>query len=615
MPGIIGFVRPGRAPDTLDGALDTLAHLNTYVSRTLPFGPDVDLGQSWRSAADAARGWYVDDEEQVAILVAGTVIEPLPSPRVIGPSDLFAAYRDATLDIARYDGAFVIVVADLTRRSLTVHNDRLGALPVHYTTSGGVFCCAPEAKAVFAATGHTPSLSPEGVVGFVARGYNLARQTIFSDVHMLEPGSTINVSLDTAAADVRRVWKMRYRASNEYHRRKSAESALNEAIVAGHQTAVAGGGTFDILLSGGLDSRGNLAALHRIGQLPREAFAWGLRADLEGSDPAIARTLAERFQIPFRFLSYDTDEFLANARQWCLTSELANDNIGWYAEGAPVLASSYQTGADFVITGDEPWGVGGYAGDASESRASVLPHKLPHAFAAILSDVSAERAAAFHDAEITSLTCQCDSEDWLDIKDFLYVHGRLARFVFSLGYYKELAVEVRRPFLAGAVLDVVQHLPGRHRVYKNAFVSTLRRFYPEVMDLPDSSVDSLPDWEFDIRSNAALRSTFLDLLESERATAGVLAGLVDPARLQALTAAYFGETATPMTRAPQKDTHPISRLLPGVVRRRSRGLDRLRRALGRGTLKRGRSTFDTLRAVALVAMLEQQLSGFGKPGQ
>ena len=47
------------------------------------------------------------------------------------------------------------------------------------------------------------------------------------------------------------------------------------------------------------------------------------------------------------------------------------------------------------------------------------------------------------------------------------LYGRVARFIFSLGYYRELATEVRRPFLTRRVLDVIQRLPPRHRVNNN----------------------------------------------------------------------------------------------------------------------------------------------------
>ena len=356
---------------------------------------------------------------------------------------------------------------------------------------------------------------------------------------------------------------------------------------------------------------GNLGALARIAHLPRQNVAWGERDDLEGSDPFIAEGLSRRFDVPFHFIRYDTTEFLEHAAEWCYVSELANDNIGWFAEGTPVLADHYRTGAAFLVTGDEPWGVGGHVADEMEARAAVMPAALSPSFRELLAPGSVDACEASYSEGIRCVTEQCESDNWLDVKDFLYVHGRLARFVFSLGYYKEIAVEIRRPFLAAAVLDVVQGLPGRHRAYKNTFVSMLNGYFPEVMAFPDASVNSLPDWEYDIRTRPAMREFFLELLDPERVAGGVLGEMIDADAFRALVRSWFDTEAAPMQRVPEKDRNRLVRWVPSTLRRRSRTLDRVRKLLRRGTLKRDRSRFDTLRSIALLSLLERDLDRFG----
>jgi hypothetical protein len=78
-----------------------------------------------------------------------------------------------------------------------------------------------------------------------------------------------------------------------------------------------------------------------------------------------------------------------------------------------------------------------------------------------------------------------------DRRDFLYLHGRVARFIFALGYYKEFATEVRRPFLLGNVLDVLAEAP--FRAEKNLYISMVGRFFPAVAAVPPRSADSLPN--------------------------------------------------------------------------------------------------------------------------
>ena len=101
---------------------------------------------------------------------------------------------------------------------------------------------------------------------------------------------------------------------------------------------------------------------------PARTLGWGMTADIPKSDPYIAAELARRHGLGFDFVSYDSDNFLENANSWAYISELANDNIGWYAEGQSVLASDYRTKGDFVLTGDECFGGGSFVRSEEEVR-------------------------------------------------------------------------------------------------------------------------------------------------------------------------------------------------------------------------------------------------------
>jgi len=449
-----------------------------------------------------------------------------------------------------------------------------------------------------------PKLDPAGVIGFLACGYCLGRTTIFRGVQVMLPGSLRVVSFDAELLREERYFQMNYRKRSALARRSSAEDALHDAMV-GSARHICGttDEDFDMMLSGGLDSRAMLASIEEIGKSPRSAFSWGLRDDIPGSDPAIARALATAYGVPFRFLSYDTGSFVERARQWCRIGELANDNVGWLAEGAPVLAEAYRTRSQWMLSGDECWGVGGYVRDETEAWAAVLPPALPASFRNLLSDSQVSDHESTYRDMVAGVLATCMSERPADRRDYLYVHGRLCRFVFSLGYFKELAVAIRRPFTSHMVLAIMQGIPGSYRAYKNLFVSTVKRFYPRVMQFPDASVDSLPDWEYDIRAAGPLRSMVVQLLDDGLCDIPVIGELLDADRFRVHRDAYFSRPPVAMRRVPDINRTWYSRALGDRIKRESAAFDRLRRMVGHTTQKRHRSEFQILLALAQLRML------------
>jgi Asparagine synthase/Glutamine amidotransferase domain len=614
MPGIVGLVRNSGIAPRVDVSLDLLCHLPGYRRRVAQPASGVAIGQVWRADDDPSRDWH--DEQGVSVYVAGAAFRPGPPAARVGAREIVADYlaRDEIAPDA-YDGTFTVVLVDSRRRTITVWGDRLGGLPVYYASVEGGVAFAPEAKALFPALGFAPAFDTRGVISFLACGYCMGRTTLFRGVNKLPPGGVLAVSTQSLEVTASRHFRMDFRPDAALEKRHDAEEAIRGALVQAHRQMMCDDdGRAEVLLSGGLDSRIILALLDEIGARPRTAVSWGIRADIAKSDARIAAEIASAYGVPFRFIRYDSDGFAANARDWCRISELANDNIGWYAEGAPVLASDYCTGAAFMATGDECFGVGGWVRNEEEVRDDVLPSHLPTKLTDIITPHLLPECVSIYDAEIDGVLADCRSDNLLDRKDFLYIHGRLVSFVYSLGYYKELAVGLRRPLTAACVLDVMQRVPARYRVYKNAYVSMMDRFYPKAAHFPMAIVDSLPDWDYDLRARPELRALVLELLADERLSIPVVGDILDADATRSLRDAFFAESVAPMRRIAVENTSLMSRLLPHRVKRGSHAFDTLRRRLGRSTKKRQRSPFHTLMAIAQLSMLEQEMQKWKAPG-
>lgn len=611
MPGIVGLVQSDGA-DVLEivaAAARKLQHLDTLTMRSGVFD-GVGLAQVWRDEPRPDRDWC--DEGDLALRVAGHVLLDGSAPRRLDAKALIADYRaSGRIPAENYDGAFMIVVVDRARRTVSVTNDRTGAFPVHFARHGNAFAFGPESKAVLAAAGMTPRLSRDGVASFVIFGYCLSSITAFDGVTRVEPASTLTIDLDSLAHRSRRYWNLCFRPLPSVRARRAAENAHYEALLASQRLMLCDHpASYQVLLSGGLDSRGVLAFADVLKQPPAWAFTWGLSDMVPKSDAFVARRVAEHYHVPHRFLSYDSREFVPNAHDWIYVSELANDNVGWFAEGQPTLARVYRSGADFAIAGDVAWDSGGYAFNEMQMRRGVLPPGLPDPLNACLRAGAQEECQRVYDSEIASILSSCENDDLTDRKEYLYLNGRVARYILTLGYYREHAIEVRRPFISKAALDMFASFPRQHRVEKNVYISMMRRRFPRLMAIPEQSLGSLPDWDREVRTPGPLRDLWLRYTERERVEASVLGSLLDADKFASRREAYFSAAPPPPKRPPLKARFPFrDRVLPFV--QRDRAVARLSRLVRAGPGFLPRDDFDLMRCVALVTMLEESLDRFG----
>lgn len=620
MPGILGIVQSDgiEASGSLDEAIRRLSHFDGYLSKRMPLGCAV-LAQVWRDSRGVEADWSFDGAYEggaaggVAVLVNGHVLLDGDRPRRLYAADIMETYKkEGRVPAADYDGAFVVVVADLQRRRLFVYNDRLGVLPVVYKQADGMFCFAPEAKAVFALARAEARLSKAGVVSLLAVGYCIGETTAFDGVKLMEPGCVLSVDIDSAALRRERYWTFSFDPSNTILSRREAEDELYEAILRAHRLMLCDDpADYEVMLSGGLDSRAVPAFMQILDRPPARSFTWGVSDDIPLSDASLARRISGMYHIPFSFISCDSDSIARNAREWVWLSELANDNIGWFAEGAPVLAAGYNRDADFLIAGDVAWDTAGYAFNEEEAVAFILGsgRLTPRAIACMESRAAGEAEKIFA-GEISAVMRRCESSDPNERKDHLYIYARMPRFLFSLGYYKELAVQVRRPFLTNVCMDLFGRLPDNLRNYKNVYVSMMKRRFPELMAIEENSADSLPDWNFDIRNKPRVRGLYETALRSESFRGGVLGNMLDLERFGEFSTEFFGLDVSPMSRK-SHDTalFRLRRRVSGFVRHRRR-LERMRRSVKKAVVINPRDDFDFISCATLISLLEEQLPAF-----
>jgi hypothetical protein len=614
MPGIV--LGLGSVPlERVRAATRQIAHVPWHSMDATRVDSAISLGWVGMRASLDSHVWKPGSESEVIVWKYGHTFKDGSAAGAIGAAHILTEYLQGGVDACcDYDGSFVIVIADARLRRLYLVPDRVCSQPIYYAECGRSLAIAPEVKAVATMLGMPVALSTEGIVGFLTAGYNVGTQTLFKGVQRLEVGKRLEIDLSAQPRlSICRFWKLDFGTARKISRREDAEDALFQAIIDGHRLLLSDQPKFQMLLSGGADSRGMLGACQVLGTMPAKAVSWGLLEDVPRSDAFIARALAARFGVPWDFITTSTDGFVDNCEQWSYVSELSNDNFGWYGEGFGTLRYMHEAGYPCSLIGDESWGCQGFAYDEFHAYARVLTPRVPPSLLVLMHPHLRDRAADAYVENIRDVMRDCDDVDWSDRKDFLYLHARVARFIFGLGYNRGHVTEQRRPFLTRRVLDVVRRLPAERRAYKNLYRTMLKRHLPETMGVPLASVDSLPDWNYDLRAREPLRSCFSSMVSNQVIASGTLGEVLDANAFGALRDAYFAQTPRPVVRQAR-----ASAVLKGRIKQMLwptpafSHIDRRKNAwFGSGPTQRAIvQPADVLRRVAILVLLERQLPRF-----
>ena len=121
---------------------------------------------------------------------------------------ILAAYAKYGEDCVNHlRGMFAFAIWDESRQRLFCVRDRFGIKPFYYTTVGGVFYFASEAKALLP---FVPSIDTNrsALAEYLTFQYTIGEKTLFEGIHQLLPGHAL--SIEAGKLKVRRYWDVQY---------------------------------------------------------------------------------------------------------------------------------------------------------------------------------------------------------------------------------------------------------------------------------------------------------------------------------------------------------------------------------------------------------------------
>jgi asparagine synthase (glutamine-hydrolysing) len=318
MPGIVGLITkmPREwARRQLVRMLATLQHEALYVSGTwidelqgLYFGWTVRKGSFFHDMPLSNKGGDVvlvfSGEEYSAPDAGSRIMAHGDSVGTDRPSYLISMYEEDTAFPRSLNGIFHGMLADRSRGTALLFNDRYAMHRIYYLEAKEAFYFAAEAKAILAVRPELRKLDPQGLGEFVACGCVLENRTLFEDIRVLPPGSAWtfrNSSIET---------KRTYFSPREWEEQEQLEpdawyQELREVFSRNLPNYFSGCERVGISLTGGLDSR-MIMAWHKLppGALPCYTFGGTFR---DCRDVTVARRVAAACRQPHQVITVGKD--------------------------------------------------------------------------------------------------------------------------------------------------------------------------------------------------------------------------------------------------------------------------------------------------------------------
>jgi asparagine synthase (glutamine-hydrolysing) len=335
MPGLVGLISKmprELAQKQLCGMMKTLCHEPFYVSGAWADG-SLGVYAGWV----ARRGSFAEpmplhsERGEVTLIFSG---EEFPHPGIIpalkerghsiepnSASYLVHRYEDEPDFPKRLNGRFHGLVADRTRGTVLLFNDRYGLQRLYYHEAKDAVYFASEAKAILQVCQELRTIDAKGLAEFVTCGCVLENRSLFSGIHVLPPGAAWTFRKGVLES------KGSYFNPQEWEQQEPLEPEeyyreLRSVFVQNLPRYFSGEERAGVSLTGGLDTR-IIMAWHKAepNSLPCYTFGSMYR---DNEDVKLAQCVAKICRQPHQVI-VTGDQFLSQFAHYAERSVYLND--------------------------------------------------------------------------------------------------------------------------------------------------------------------------------------------------------------------------------------------------------------------------------------------------
>jgi asparagine synthase (glutamine-hydrolysing) len=405
---------------------------------------------------------------------------------------------------ARLEGSFSAAVVELRSGALHLASDALGSHPVYWRSDADGLAFSASLAGLIREAGATPRLDPRALADFLDFGLVFGDKTLAEGFELLPPGAVLTFD-PLRGARVERYFEVARLFGTVERSRERYEEAVAHAFGAAVRRAVLGLDRVGVSLSGGLDSRTILAALHGEA-VPVDTYTLGIAGCADQLIAArlsrLAGTHHRFFELEHRYLR----DFLPNMRALVAMTD------GMYLSHGltELLALQFLRDAGFAVL------LRGHGGELAKLslawpfhtdariRAMRSRSEFAHYYGARVSYVSRGadlgelltpewREAVRGQAE-ASLAASLDAVDLppADLCAYVYLAEHHRRFTLpSLEVFRGL-FDVRMPFADPEFLRALFSGPAEWREDTRLHTSIMRAHFAPLLRVRDSNTGSAP---------------------------------------------------------------------------------------------------------------------------
>jgi asparagine synthetase B (glutamine-hydrolysing) len=271
----------------------------------------------------------------ITAVIYGRLLSGLTSSAVLPLYDKYGTSMGSHLS-----GFYAILIIDPKAGRAVIISDKVSSKPLFYTEKAGRWTVSTSFIHLARHLQVDPTLDPAGVVWYMTNGVIHNNHTLFREISRLER-ATLYCG-NSVSFSAKEFWRFHF-LDEPYSRDERALTVRMKDVIASSITDCIGlEDAIYLSLSGGYDSSGILAMLRYILEKDDiKAFSYGLGQSQPGSDPEMARELAELAGYPFELISsYEHDfrnniefnVFWATASQIIAMRSLAGSNSGQNSE-------------------------------------------------------------------------------------------------------------------------------------------------------------------------------------------------------------------------------------------------------------------------------------------
>ncbi|MDP1664618.1 MAG: asparagine synthase (glutamine-hydrolyzing) [Methylobacter sp.] len=186
------------------------------------------------------------------------------------------AYEQYGDDFAQHlNGQFAIALWDDSRQRLLLVRDRVGILPLFYTSQGDRLLFASEIKALLPQLSEAPRISPTALDQIFTFWAARSPNTLFEDIFEVSPGHMLVLENGRLRESI--YWDWHFPEQGDYHQGSDSDLAEQLYAILADATSIRLRADVPVgaYLSGGLDSSALVALIRRHSNAPLRTFSIG----------------------------------------------------------------------------------------------------------------------------------------------------------------------------------------------------------------------------------------------------------------------------------------------------------------------------------------------------